>query len=60
MPQIVMRGAVRLVFIGSTSRWQSRRKFSRIKAESEYSAVEFLTKRVDLDQSKFSSTNHTS
>jgi len=42
------------------SRWQARQKFSRIKAESEYSAVEFLTKRVDLDQSKFSSTNHTS
>jgi hypothetical protein len=32
MPQMVMRGAVRLVLIGSLSRWQVRQKFSRIKA----------------------------
>jgi hypothetical protein len=38
-----MRGAVRLVLIGSLSRWQARQKFSRIKAESEYGAAEFLT-----------------
>jgi hypothetical protein len=37
------------VFIGSTSRWQARRKFSRIKAESEYGAAKFLTKPVDFD-----------
>jgi hypothetical protein len=47
-----MRGAVRLVLIGSLSRWQARRKFSRIKAESEYGAAEFLTKPVDFDQLK--------
>jgi hypothetical protein len=52
MPQMVMRGAVRLVLIGSLSRWQARRKFSRIKAESEYRAAEFLTKPVDFDQLK--------
>jgi hypothetical protein len=49
---MVMRGAVRLVLIGSLSRWQARRKFSRIKAESEYGAAEFLTKPVDVDQLK--------
>ena len=49
---MVMRGAVRLVLIGSLSRWQARRKFSRIKAESEYGAAEFLTKPVDFDQLK--------
>ena len=49
---MVMRGAVRLVLIGSLSRWQARRKFSRIKAESEYRAAEFLTKPVDVDQLK--------
>jgi hypothetical protein len=43
---------VRLVLIGSLSRWQARRKFSRIKAESEYGAAEFLTKPVDFDQLK--------
>jgi hypothetical protein len=53
-----MRGAVRLVLIGSLSRWQARQKFSWVKAESEYSAAEFLTKPVDLDQLKFSSTNY--
>jgi len=58
MPQMVMRGAVRLVLIGSLSRWQARQKFSRIKVESEYSASEFLTKPVDLDQLKFSPTNY--
>jgi hypothetical protein len=52
MPQMVMRGAVRLVLIGSLSRWQVRWKFSRIKAESEYGAAEFLTKPVDFDQLK--------
>jgi len=52
MPQMVMRGDVRLVLIGSLSRWQARRKFSRIKAESEYGAAEFLTKPVDFDQLK--------
>jgi response regulator of citrate/malate metabolism len=43
---------VRLVLIGSLSRWQARQKFSRIKAESEYGAAEFLTKPVDFDQLK--------
>jgi hypothetical protein len=57
---MVMRGAVRLVLIGSLLCRQARQKFSRIKAESEYSAAEFLTKPVDLDQLKFSSTNYTS
>src|SRR5260370_35702840 len=52
MPQMVMRGAVRLVLIGSLSRWQARQNFSRIKAESEYGAAEFLTKPVDFDQLK--------
>jgi hypothetical protein len=46
---MVMRSAVRLVLIGSLSRWQARRKFSRIKAESEYGAAELLTKPVDFD-----------
>jgi hypothetical protein len=32
MPQMVMRGAVRLVLFGSLSRRQARQKFSRIKA----------------------------
>jgi len=49
---MVMRGAVRLVLIGSLSRWQARQKFSRIKIESEYGAAEFLTKPVDFDQLK--------
>jgi hypothetical protein len=48
--QMVMRSAMKLVLIGSLSRWQARRKFSRIKAESEYGAAEFLTKPVDFDQ----------
>jgi DNA-binding NtrC family response regulator len=52
MPQMVMRGAVRLVLIGSLSRGKARQKFSRIKAESEYGAAEFLTKPVDFDQLK--------
>jgi hypothetical protein len=52
MPQMVMRGAVRLVLIGSLSRWQARQKFSPIKAESEYGAAEFLTKPVHFDQLK--------
>jgi hypothetical protein len=43
---------VRLVLIASLSRWQPREKFSRIKAESEYGAAEFLTKPVDFDQLK--------
>jgi hypothetical protein len=40
------------VVIGSLSRGKARQKFSRIKAESEYGAAEFLTKPVDVDQSK--------
>jgi hypothetical protein len=43
---------VRLVLIGSPSRWQARPKFSRIKAESECGAAKFLTKPVDFDQLK--------
>jgi hypothetical protein len=43
---------VRLVLIGSLSRWQAWQKLSRIKAESEYGAAEFLTKPVDFDQLK--------
>jgi hypothetical protein len=43
---------VRLVLIGSLSRWQARQKFSQIKAESEYAAAEFLTKPVHFDQLK--------
>jgi hypothetical protein len=43
---------VRLVLIGSLSRWQVRWKFSRINAESGYGAAEFLTKPVDFDQLK--------
>jgi hypothetical protein len=42
----------RLVRIGSLSRWQASQKFSRIKAESEYGAAEFLTEPVDFDQLK--------
>jgi hypothetical protein len=45
---------VRLVLIDSLSRWQAGLKFSRIKAESEYGAAEFLTKPVDFDQLKCS------
>ena len=41
-----------VVLIGSLSRWQARQNFSRIKAESEYGAAEFLTKPVDFDQLK--------
>jgi hypothetical protein len=47
---MVMRGAVRLVLIGSLSRWQARKKFSLIKAESQYGAAE--TKLVDFNQLK--------
>jgi hypothetical protein len=43
---------VRLVLIGSPSRWQARQQFSRIKAETDYGAAEFLTKPVDLNQLK--------
>jgi hypothetical protein len=54
MPQMVMRGAVRLVLIDWFSRWQTGLKFSRIKVESEYSAAEPLTKLVNLHQLKCS------
>jgi hypothetical protein len=37
---------------GSNRPRRARRKFSRIKAESEYGAAEFLTKPVDFDQLK--------
>jgi hypothetical protein len=37
-----VRGAVRLVLIGSLSRWKARQKFSRIKTESEYGARRVL------------------
>ena len=47
---MVMRGAVRLVLIGSLSRWQARKKFSWIKSENEYGAAE--TKLVDFNQLK--------
>jgi hypothetical protein len=43
---------VRLVLIGSLSRWQATQNSSRIKAESEYGAAEFLTKPVDFNQLK--------
>ena len=50
MPQMVMRGAVRLALIGSLSRWQARKKFSWIKSENEYGGAE--TKLVDFNQLK--------
>jgi hypothetical protein len=40
------------VLIGSPSRWQVGKNFSRIKSESEYGAAEFPTKPADFERLK--------